>query len=484
MLADGTFVQFPLGGYQYPTIGIISPLDFNYVWYEIFFIFFTWDFDSDVEYRLIFHRVGGNDNCPQYEESQFNYAESQEYKGLAASTLTFYQSLIPSIFRNVVPDSQVSFYNAYTLYDFASFQYTHNRSVAANVDPSSIAELRYLASLQEFSLNGNLSASGLVTGDEIRAVAGRTFAGKVLSMLGQNMGSNGVNEKLSLFFSGYEPFLAFFALSGLSRHNPQFQSLPEPGSLMIFELFSNSPNATSYPVIEQLWVRFLFRNGTDDAEPLVAYPLFGRGNSETDMPWRDFGTGMSNIMISDVGTWCQTCSSNAIFCRAFLDNQSNSTTGTGTGTGTSGGSPGDVGSVGVSYSRMSLVTAGVIGATVTIAVIMLLIATSVLCCGMRFYRNDSKRHSSLGGFKGAGKLASDADLTHTVARDGAGKTVAKHERVGSWELGNAKKVDTKDPRHESIDRVVSTADYSRKDDDDNISAVNPFGDPVKIDDQV
>lgn len=31
-LANGTSVGWPLGGYQYPTIDTISPLDFNFVW--------------------------------------------------------------------------------------------------------------------------------------------------------------------------------------------------------------------------------------------------------------------------------------------------------------------------------------------------------------------------------------------------------------------------------------------------------------------
>lgn len=33
ILANGTLVQYPLGGYQYAIIDVISPLDFNYVWY-------------------------------------------------------------------------------------------------------------------------------------------------------------------------------------------------------------------------------------------------------------------------------------------------------------------------------------------------------------------------------------------------------------------------------------------------------------------
>jgi hypothetical protein len=442
-------------------------------------------------YALIFHRVSGSEDCPQYQVSQFSYFNSQDYKGVLGSTMPFYKSLIPPIFQNVIPDSQVTFYNAYDLYDYASFQYTHNKTVAENVDPSSMAELRSLASLQQYTLNGDLNASGLVNGDEIRAVAGRTFASKVLSTLGQNIGSNGINERLSLFFSSYEPFLAFFAVSGLSQLQPEFQSLPEPGSVMVFELFSNKPNETRYPNADQLWVRFLFRNGTNDTEPLISYPLFGRGRSETDMSWADFETEMSNIAISDIGTWCTTCGSNAIFCNAFVDNQSNSTNGS-TWTPSS-----DIGTSTASCSKITPSMAGVIGAAVATAVILSLICAYALCRTGRLHpssfvlkysgggtKGAGKQQSSLGGFKGAGKLASDADLTHAVAKDETGTDVVKHERAGSWELADAKKAGAKDLEHGSIDRVVSKADYTQRDDDDNISAVDPFGDPVKVDDRV
>jgi hypothetical protein len=36
ILSNGTLVQYPLGGYQYAAIKVISPLDFNYVWYVEF----------------------------------------------------------------------------------------------------------------------------------------------------------------------------------------------------------------------------------------------------------------------------------------------------------------------------------------------------------------------------------------------------------------------------------------------------------------
>jgi len=273
-----------------------------------------------------------------------------------------------------------------------------------------------------------------------------------------------------VMFSRYEVFLAFFSLSGLSATSNQFTQIPEPGSVMIFELFSNTANATAFPDIKDMWVRFLFRNGTDPSTPLLTYPLFGRGNSATDMTWDDFEMKMNTITLSEIGTWCETCGSLAMYCSQFEDNWTNSTTG---GSGSSSTSS-------PSSSGLSPTIAGVLGAAVTIAAFVLFFSLAVLCGGVRFYRNGSKRQSSLGGFKGAEKLASDTDLT--VAKAGASGAVVRHERVGSWELTDAAKKDN-DAKHGSLDRVVSTADYS-KHDDDGISVVNPFGEPVKADERV
>lgn len=83
-------------------------------------------------------------------------------------------------------------------------------------------------------------------------------------------------------FTSFEPFISFFALSGLSSgpSASKFRSLPNHGSIMAFELFSYSDSASktnvakSFPSQADLYVRFLFRNGTEDT--LTAYPLFGR----------------------------------------------------------------------------------------------------------------------------------------------------------------------------------------------------------------
>lgn len=84
-----------------------------------------------------------------------------------------------------------------------------------------------------------------------------------------------------------------------------------------------------------------------------------------------------------------------------------------------------------------------------------------------------------GGFKGAEKLASDTDLR---LKGGAGATIVRHERVGSWELNES----PTDSKHTSLDKEIESeraANYERRS-EDGIGNVNPFGDPVKAVDHI
>jgi len=164
---------------------------------------------------------------------------------------------------------------------------------------------------------------------------------------------------------------------------------------------------------------FLFRNGTDDGEELMEYPLFGRANSETDMLWTDFLTLMQGIGVGSVENWCEKCANTNTFCLAFSDIDSKNSKFTSS-----------------HYSSVSPVLAGLIGAIVTIAMIALLAFLAALLGGIRIRKSDNKRmmmrsRGSLGGFKGAEKLSSDRDLERTA------KGVVR-ERLGSWELKGKK----------------------------------------------
>ncbi len=408
ILANGSVTVNPLGGYQYAQIATASPYDPGVIW------------------------LAGNANCPQYDVSGTSYLESQAFTSTQQSTRPFYTGLQTSTLNGVLPDSSVSFYNAYGIFDYANYGHNHNSSIRGSLSREDLQKLRSLADQKQFALNADLTASGKSRGDRIRAIAGRTLAGRILSLMVGNIETEGSYNKISALFGSYEPFLAFFSLAQLSSFDQKFTSIPDYGSSMVFELFSVGENGTSttYPNENELRVRFLFRNGTGDGSQLVAYPLFGRGRSETVMSLNDFFAGMRQIMIPSIGSWCNTCSSQSLFCAAYANR---------TGYFFGNGSDAESSSSG---GGMAPAVAGVIGAVVTLAVTAMAIAAAMLLGGVRFRRSNAKRRSELGGFKAGEKLASDPDLT-SGANGGTGASVTDkgHERVGSWELANKKKTD-------------------------------------------
>lgn len=180
---------------------------------------------------------------------------------------------------------------------------------------------------------------------------------------------------------------------------------------MVFELFSEGMGTTSFPSTSDLWVRFLYRNSTDDSARMWEYPLFGLGNSETRIKYDDFVSNVLRFSINDIPTWCNTCDAVSTFCGTSRQVSE--------GSRTSGNSK---------DMNLSPAIAGVIGALMAIAVIAVAAVLLFVFGRFGFHRRPPGQKSIMGGFKGAKKMASDQDLS--VAESGA-----KKERIGSWELG-------------------------------------------------
>ncbi|KAI1758846.1 histidine phosphatase superfamily [Hypoxylon sp. FL1150] len=369
-------------------------------------------------------RLEGQALCTEYGSSTIDFRDSQLAQELYNLTLDFYETTWLEVFPNTLESDMLNFDYAYELYDYAQYAYDHDESVRDALGADRLDVLRTYANIQQFDLNGNLSASGLQEGDMIRAISGRTLAAKVVAQLSAHINSAGTQEKMTLMFGSFEPFLAFFALSDLANtgSSGSFQTIPLPGAAMAFELFSTNGDDSTFPEQNELWVRFLFRNGTDSDAPMTEYPLFGRGNSETRMRWSDFVDEMDKFSIREVSEWCDMCSSVALFCSALVHDSDSSSSSSSTGSTSSTSS--DV--------SLSPAVAGVIGAIITLGVIGLAATTAFVFGGLRIRRSDpaaaARRHSSLGGFRGAEKIEPDRDVS--VAKNGV-----RHERVGSWELG-------------------------------------------------
>ncbi|EXJ84660.1 hypothetical protein A1O3_05330 [Capronia epimyces CBS 606.96] len=408
---NGTNLVAPLHGYQYPNIMAVSSNDLNSIW------------------------LSGWKNCPAYTASSNHYYETEAFQSIQNSTEEFYASLQPNFLNGIFPNASVGYFDAAGIYDYLNYASIHNTSAAEHLTPEVLTKAKILADDLVFALNADTSVSESKAVDNIRAIPGRTLSTRILQAFDTTINMHGTTDKMTLAFGSYEPMVAFAALAGLvTPHSSAFYSVPAPGSSFVFELISmQTDNTDAYPDTSDMFVRFLYQNGTDSDSSLVAYPLFGLSPSQSMISFVDFVAGLQKFEIFSVEDWCTTCSSFSVFCPAFV--------------GTNG-SLDPTGRVSSHQKGLSPAVAGVIGAVVTFAVAALLLGAVMFFGGVRMHRVRTTRRSDLGGFKGGEKLASDQDLT--LPKGGAGAAVITaeettpvrgHERVGSWELKDRAKAE-------------------------------------------
>ncbi|KAK4975674.1 hypothetical protein LTR28_008919 [Elasticomyces elasticus] len=438
VLANSSYIEFPMQGYQYVRLQTAGGSDPNFV------------------------GLGGSLNCPNHVVANAQYYNTPEFKTTSDDSKSLYATIGARFLGNVLQPVEWKYDNAYAIWDYLNYQNQHNASVASvlsspdfrdrSTNVTYFTRLQWLADHQQYAFDGNLTAvnpnysgSRSAKRGSISTIAGATLAAKILGQFATNILGQGETYKLNILFGDFEPFLSFFALASLPERNNNFRGLPAFGSVMVFELFSytnsSQPSSGGFPDPANLWVRFSFRNGTADDAPLQAYPLFNRGPSETDMSWYDFVAAMEGIMVADIGEWCLQCGAANLFCAAW---NSSLVADAAAAAGSSAGSRNR-------KHGMAPAVAGVVGAIVTLAVAGIAFAAAMLWGGVRLRRlsrtppSPSPRSSPLGGFKGAQKLASDRDLTVLKGEGGGGASFERkdrhagpvpdaRERVGSWEL--------------------------------------------------
>jgi len=415
VLANGSYMDYPLNNYQYPLIQTFSALDPDSIY------------------------ISGTTDCEMWNTGYEDYTNSDSFFNMTTNTQYLYSLIGPEILSGVLLEDGWGYANSYPIYEYVDYQNNHNatlNTLLSNDSSTGILEALYLyASLMQYNINGDQSISGLTPGDRILTIAGQTLAAKIVMQMYLNIATSGADSKLTVLVGDFGPMMSLFSLLDLPDVNPAFAEIPSYGSALVFELFTwDNGTEAAYPAADDLLVRFFYKNasadGTADSPDLQAYSLFDRGPSELDMTWEDFETMMGSVMRSGVGSWCDACASPSVWCDYYTYSGGTSST--------------------PHRKTVSAVVAGVIGAAVTLAVGFLFVAAAMLCCGVRVHRRRDgtgavfarRRSPSLGGFKGSAKLASDVDLTLAQNSEPvAGATVVApaeaksgHERVGSWEM--------------------------------------------------
>lgn len=306
--------------------------------------------------------IKGDEGCPVTTKLQSTFEESAEFAARTENTKEFYQQFW-DVLKNVydyTPD-MLSYEKAYDIFDLINVATTHNASLASNITDEQLFQLRTLADSAEFGYNYNQTQTG-------RSIGGQALLGGIYAQLNQTVSSKG-KLKFSLLAGSYDNFMATFGLMNLTAANADFYGLPSYASTMSFELFTEA-DTTSFPTnLDDLNVRFLFRNGSDAGATPTVYPLFG--GTANSLSWNEFSAQIKARAITSVGQWCSACNATQSFCPA--DSGSSATT-----PSVSGPEHDGSGSGGISNA-----VAGVIGAVVTLAV--------VAFAGMAFWLIKRKR---------------------------------------------------------------------------------------------
>ncbi|KAF2035042.1 phosphoglycerate mutase-like protein [Setomelanomma holmii] len=436
LLANGSAIDFPLGGYQYANIQSSGSLDPESIF------------------------VSGTTNCPNAQKAALTYFTTDKFYQQKAATKDLYSKLPLDWFEGNLSKNQLDYTYAMEISDYLQYQYLHNSTIYRALANDSAYDgvydrVRDLADEVGWYVYGNTSS--LSTDADDQAIAGKTLAAVVLGafqrLIVDKLSSGDTTDMsypLSLYFGEQEPMVSLISLMMADYHDTRFRAIPTFGSTMIFELFSTGENTTFPTNQEDLWVRFYFHNGTGYINnQLLAFPIFGNGPSRMDMQWPEFQDMFSRIMMSTLTDWCETCNSPSLFCWGVDDNNITLTLSASKG----------------KHYPVSPAVGGVIGAIVTLVVAGLLFGLAMLLGGVRLHRVKKNQKSELGGFKGSSKLASDPDLS--IAKNGAPPAGISfvpdskrgHERVGSWELRQKEfgKETGDQSRRESFDAIDAVA---------------------------
>jgi acid phosphatase len=307
----------------------------------------------------------GASNCLNAQTSSNAYFSSASYESLLSSSADLYKSVEPAV-NATFTSAQTTFKNAYTIWDLLNVAEIHNSTQAYpalnNLSNDTMHQLFLLANIHEYNLAYNAT-------DSARAIPGAVLAGQVLEALNQTIATAGKGDAplLNVQFGAYAGFLSYFGLAQLPAVSADFTGIPDYASSMAWELVTNaSVTNGSFPTADQISVRFLFNNGTSaSSDNLTAYPLFGQSN--TVLPWSDFLSNTQKFAITGQSQWCQACGNSTGVCA------STSSSSTSAAAASSSSSPGGI----------SKAVAGVIGAMVTLAVVLGLEALVLLLGGLR-----------------------------------------------------------------------------------------------------
>lgn len=162
--SNGTYGQYPLGGYQYAMIETRSQYDPDSVW------------------------LNGVQSCTAANNAQGVYYSSPEANETWLETLPYYRSVGYQYMSDRSTIDDWGYMSAWSFYDTLDYLNRHNKTVSDALSANGtlnnlLPVFGRLAAHKQWKLYGDLTVSGNTVGDEVLAVGGKTLAAKILALL-------------------------------------------------------------------------------------------------------------------------------------------------------------------------------------------------------------------------------------------------------------------------------------------------------------
>ncbi|KAF3936332.1 hypothetical protein ABW19_dt0209717 [Dactylella cylindrospora] len=398
---NSSFTNGPFYGYQYVPIVGYGVNDPDSIWFS-----------------------GRLTDCPTREIALNRYFGSNDYKQMLQDTAGFYDSLYEPYFAGVFERGNMNFFWAYDLYDYVKQNRDALNETLGEMPQETLDMLRAYASHLQFNYYANTSTAMNENWDQpenrnnLREMGARALARNITSSFENLMETGGLQDKFNVVLGNHDLMISFFALAGLTSRSDDFYGLPDFGSSMIFEVYTDDPDIrTENRTLDRanIKVAFGFRNGTSPDDTITYWPLFDEDpqGDPVSILYDKFIAKMDALAVQDTQQFCDLCELTIGVCANFATSSDAVSGGNNQETDTTANNSG-------SSSGMEPAVAGVIGAVVTLAVLAL--AGAIAFFGFGVGVNRDRRRSSIlsgigsgigGGLGGVGrkeKLSSEIEL--------------------------------------------------------------------------
>ncbi|KAJ6484066.1 histidine phosphatase superfamily, partial [Mycena sanguinolenta] len=257
-LANSSVVMAPLGGYQYVPMETVEPGN-----------------DRSLESWT---------DCPEFQKHVSAFHESDAFKTKAEEAESFFRDIEDFVFGRPATLENI-------IYDFMNTQLIYNQTYAYRLPPTYINQARALA---DFHQNGVFSDEHA---NQIGNIAGRTLLHPVLDAI-ERIVFHDDPLKLMVVQTTYQPFISFFHQSEMVHEHPELAAIPNFGAALAIELRRGAPPDT------RDFLRFKFRNGTDDPDDWSVIHAFGHRG---DIPVTEFVYRIEGSAITSSKQWRQVC---------------------------------------------------------------------------------------------------------------------------------------------------------------------------------